>query len=123
VILAPRASNLSPRRLTGPALLPLAGAGRPDRPHTHPRTLPKHRPGRAPSGLTDRAGKGYYIIDYCRGRRITDNMLPIELQAPRDMARMLARRVKALRLDRGWTQQEVAERAGLTLATYRRFER
>ncbi len=36
---------------------------------------------------------------------------------------MLARRVKAVRLDRGWTQQEVAERAGLTLATYRRFER
>lgn len=50
-------------------------------------------------------------------------MLPIELQTPRDMARMLARRVKALRLDRGWTQQEIAERAGLTLATYRRFER
>lgn len=50
-------------------------------------------------------------------------MLPIELQTPRDTARMLARRVKALRLDRGWTQQEVAERAGLALATYRRFER
>ena len=50
-------------------------------------------------------------------------MLPIELQTPRDMARMLARRVKALRLDRGWTQQEVAERAGLALATYRRYER
>jgi HTH-type transcriptional regulator / antitoxin HipB len=50
-------------------------------------------------------------------------MLPIELQSPRDMARMLAHRVRALRLDRGWTQQEVAERAGVTLATYRRFER
>jgi len=50
-------------------------------------------------------------------------MLPIELQAPRDIARMLARRVKALRLDRGWTQREVAERAGVALATYRRFER
>lgn len=50
-------------------------------------------------------------------------MLPIEIQTPRDMARMLAGRVRALRLDRGWTQQEVAERAGLALATYRRFER
>jgi len=39
------------------------------------------------------------------------------------MARMLAGRVKALRLDRGWTQEDLAERAGLALATYRRFER
>lgn len=36
---------------------------------------------------------------------------------------MLAGRVKALRLDRGWSQRETAERAGLALATYRRFER
>lgn len=50
-------------------------------------------------------------------------MMPIELQTPRDMAYSLARRVRALRLDRGWSQQEIAERAGLALATYRRFER
>lgn len=50
-------------------------------------------------------------------------MLPIELQTPRDMARVLARRVKTLRLDRGWSQREIAERAGLAVATYRRFER
>ncbi|MEX0893809.1 MAG: helix-turn-helix transcriptional regulator [Gemmatimonadota bacterium] len=50
-------------------------------------------------------------------------MLPIDLQSPRDMARMLARRVKGLRLGRGWTQQETAERAGIAPATYRRFER
>lgn len=36
---------------------------------------------------------------------------------------MLAERVKTLRIDRGWTQEELAERAGLRLATYRRFER
>lgn len=36
---------------------------------------------------------------------------------------MLARRVKALRLERGWTQQEIADRSGIALATYRRFER
>lgn len=39
------------------------------------------------------------------------------------MARSLAGRVRALRLLRGWTQQEVADRSGLTLATYQRFER
>lgn len=39
------------------------------------------------------------------------------------MAVMLARRVKALRLDRGWTQRELAERAGIALPTYRQFER
>lgn len=50
-------------------------------------------------------------------------MLPIELQTPLDIRRALARRVKALRLGRGWTQQEVAERAGLALPTYRIFER
>lgn len=36
---------------------------------------------------------------------------------------MLARRVKALRLERGWTQQEIADRSGIALATYRQFER
>lgn len=50
-------------------------------------------------------------------------MLPTDLQTPRDMARLLARRVKVLRLDLGWTQREVAERAAINLATYRRFER
>ncbi|HEX8431010.1 MAG TPA: helix-turn-helix transcriptional regulator [Longimicrobium sp.] len=39
------------------------------------------------------------------------------------MALMLARRVKALRLDRGWTQQELADRSGIALPTYRQFER
>lgn len=50
-------------------------------------------------------------------------MLPVELQTPAEIARSLAGRVRALRLHRGWTQQELASRAGLTLATYRRFER
>ena len=50
-------------------------------------------------------------------------MLPLELQTPREVAGSLARRVRAMRLDRGWTQRETAERAGLALATYRRFER
>lgn len=50
-------------------------------------------------------------------------MLPLELQSSRELARTLAARVKALRLQRGWTQREAAERAGLAVATYRRFER
>ena len=54
---------------------------------------------------------------------VYDKMLPFEIQSQREIARALARRVKVLRLERGWTQQETAERAGLALATYRRFER
>lgn len=50
-------------------------------------------------------------------------MIPIEIKTPNEVAQTLAHRVKALRLDRRWTQQEVAGRAGITLATYRRFER
>lgn len=42
--------------------------------------------------------------------------------APSDVARILAGRVKALRLIRGWTQATLAHRAGVTLASYRRFE-
>ncbi len=50
-------------------------------------------------------------------------MTPLSVQTPREIARTVARRVKVLRLDRGWTQEEAAERAGLALATYRQFER
>ncbi|HEX6370921.1 MAG TPA: helix-turn-helix transcriptional regulator [Longimicrobium sp.] len=50
-------------------------------------------------------------------------MLPLALRTPGELARLLAERVRRMRLQRGWTQQEMADRAGLTLATYRRFER
>ena len=49
-------------------------------------------------------------------------MLPIELRTSAEIARLLAARVRELRLQRRWTQLEMAERAGVTLATYRRFE-
>lgn len=49
-------------------------------------------------------------------------MLPLGLRTPAEISRLLAGRVRALRLTRGWTQQAMAERTGLTLATYRRFE-
>jgi transcriptional regulator with XRE-family HTH domain len=50
-------------------------------------------------------------------------MIPVELQTPREIAAGIAARVKRLRLDRGWTQQEAAERAGMAVATFRLFER
>jgi transcriptional regulator with XRE-family HTH domain len=50
-------------------------------------------------------------------------MLPLDLRSAAEIGRLLAGRVRALRLERTWTQQEMADRAGLTLATYRRFER
>lgn len=50
-------------------------------------------------------------------------MLPVELQTPREIAGSIAQRAHRLRLHRGWTQQEAAARAGVTLASYRRFER
>jgi transcriptional regulator with XRE-family HTH domain len=50
-------------------------------------------------------------------------MLPAELQSPREIAHSIAARVRALRLERGWTQEEIAARSGIALATYRAFER
>jgi len=41
---------------------------------------------------------------------------------PADVARALAQRAKAVRLMQGWTQASLARRAGVTLASYRRFE-
>lgn len=50
-------------------------------------------------------------------------MLPFELSTPRETACAIAERVRELRLHRGWTQGELAHRAGLATATYVRFER
>lgn len=50
-------------------------------------------------------------------------MLPLELLTPEELTLEVAASVKQLRLRRNWTQQELARRAGITLATYRRFER
>lgn len=50
-------------------------------------------------------------------------MLPLTIQTSPEIARELARRVKARRLERTWTQKELADRAGISLETYRVFER
>ncbi len=50
-------------------------------------------------------------------------MLSFELQSAEEIAREMAQRLRALRLHRRWTQVEAAGRAGITLASYKRFER
>ncbi len=45
------------------------------------------------------------------------------LLAPGDVERLLAQRIRALRKARGWSQEQLAERAGLGVATVARLER
>ena len=40
-----------------------------------------------------------------------------------DLLGAIAQRVRAARLGRGWSQEEIASRAGIPLPTYRLFER
>ena len=49
-------------------------------------------------------------------------MLPLNLHTPREIQIILSQRVKRLRLINEWTQVELAERAGITLASLKRFE-
>ena len=49
-------------------------------------------------------------------------MLPLNLQTPREIQHILRQRIKRLRLINEWTQAELAERAGITLASLKRFE-
>ncbi len=45
------------------------------------------------------------------------------LMTPEDTAQQLAKKARALRLERNWKQVTLAERSGVTLASLRRFER
>lgn len=44
------------------------------------------------------------------------------MAGPGEVGRLLADRARGLRLLRGWKQATMAQRAGVTLASYRRFE-
>ncbi len=47
----------------------------------------------------------------------------LSLSTPVEIARTLAQRVREQRLQRGWSQAELARRAGVKLPTYVLFER
>lgn len=50
------------------------------------------------------------------------NQPPIPMHVPAEVERLLARRVRELRLLAGWKQTTLAARSGVTLASLRRFE-
>lgn len=52
-----------------------------------------------------------------------DNILSLIDYSPTTILQHIASRVKVRRLELGYTQQELADRAGIPLPTYRRFER
>ena len=49
-------------------------------------------------------------------------MNEFSLKTPEDVSRLLAARLKELRLARGWKQATLAQRSGVSLASLRRFE-
>ncbi len=50
-------------------------------------------------------------------------MLPIKYNSPRDIQLCLGRKAKALRLYRGWKQETLARKAGVSLGTVKNMER
>lgn len=49
-------------------------------------------------------------------------MIDIDQKMPKDIVLEVAQRVKKRRKELGFTQAQVAERAGMSLASYKRFE-
>jgi transcriptional regulator with XRE-family HTH domain len=47
----------------------------------------------------------------------------LTLATPSESALALAKRLRERRLERGWSQEEIAERAGISAGTYVLFER
>ncbi len=54
---------------------------------------------------------------------INTNILSLLDKTPDSILTSVALRVKERRLERNWTQKFLASKAGMPLATYRRFER
>jgi len=50
------------------------------------------------------------------------NSAKLTMVDPAEMAQILAHRFRELRLLKGWTQKTLAARAGITVASLRRFE-
>ena len=61
------------------------------------------------------------ICDRCNSC-FMNNIISFNLSTPDDVAKQIAARVKARRLELNLTQEGIATRAGLKFATYRRFE-
>ena len=53
---------------------------------------------------------------------VTGLIIPV-LETPASVAWRMAERVRALRLERGWSRGELAERAGISEETVKSFER
>lgn len=53
---------------------------------------------------------------------IDDNILSLIGKTPDALISGIAKRVKQRRLEKGWTQNMLATKAGVSLASYRRFE-
>ena len=63
-----------------------------------------------------------YFICYIFNSCFMNNIISFNLSTPDDVAKQIADRVKARRLELNLTQEGIATRAGLKFATYRRFE-
>lgn len=53
---------------------------------------------------------------------VNDNILSLISKTPDSLISGVAERVKQRRLEKGWTQKMLAAKAGVSLASYRRFE-
>ena len=63
-----------------------------------------------------------YFVCYICNSCLMNNTISFNILTPDDVAKQIATRVKARRLELNLTQEGIAARAGLKFATYRRFE-
>ena len=53
---------------------------------------------------------------------LMNNIIALNISTPNEIAKQIAAKVKARRLELNLTQEGIAARAGIKFATYRRFE-